>query len=194
MQKMLNKIFNKNSSAYFIGFFTIVIFGFILILNFVNNQLKDKIQTAKNQEITSILDKNMPCGDYKKSIIDNQSFYYCKNSNIIALNDKSNGYIDKIEYFALFNIQTRFITYLEVINHKETPGLGDNVSNKNWLATIYNKALNKLYIKLDNGVIDSFTAASVTPRKFLIQLRANTEWLNKNKNLIKQTVLNQDNL
>ena len=180
---------NKQSSAYFVAFFTFVIFGFVLILNTANNFMKDKIENAKQQEITTLLTQHMPCNNFKQSIIDNSHFYYCKNQNIIAVHNFSPiAYADKIEYLAMFNLQSSFIENINIISHKETPGLGDKIENSNWLETLYNKTKNQLNLKQQGGAIDSFTAASITPKRFLKGLRDDIEWLKKNQETIKQIV------
>jgi len=178
---------NKQSSAYFIAFFTFVIFGFVLVLNAANNFMKDKIELSKQKEITTLLTQHMPCNDFKESKINKSHFYYCKNQNIIAIHNFSPvAYAGKIEYLALFNLDTQFIKQINIITHKETPGLGDKIENDNWLATLYNKTINLLSLKQQGGAIDSFTAASITPKSFLKGLRNDIEWLKANQEKINQ--------
>lgn len=179
---------NKNSSAYFIVFFTVVIFGFILALFFVNEKLKNQIQQAKKQELVNALNQQLECKNFTSQILNKKEYFYCKNSNIIAMHSFSNGYIDKIEYLVTFDISTKYVKNINIINHKETPGLGDKISNKQWLANIYNKSLELLNLKRDGGTIDAFTAASVTPNKFLRNLRSNIKWLTKNQQQIIKTI------
>tara|TARA_Y100001960_G_scaffold210105_1_gene219341 strand:+ start:2743 stop:3297 length:555 start_codon:yes stop_codon:yes gene_type:complete len=176
---------NKESSIYFVGFFTLVIFGFVLALNFVNINLKDKIKNAKTAEINNILVNNMQCKNYNKEVLEGKELFYCKNSNLVALRSFSPGYVDKIEYIAVIDITTNQVKHISIVNHQETPGLGDKIADTAWLETIYNKTFAKLKIKQQNGDIDSFTAATITPTSFLANLRVNIKWLNKNKEYIK---------
>jgi electron transport complex protein RnfG len=60
---------------------------------------------------------------------------------------------------------------VRVINHKETPGLGDAIEaeRSNWILSFNGKTLNnpplkKWAVKKDGGVFDAFTGATITPR------------------------------
>lgn len=179
---------NKNSTTYFIGFFTVIIFGFALILDFAHAELKDSIEEAKNKEINDILKKHMTCKNYIKTNIDNNEIFYCKKSDIVAMHTFSRGYIDKIEYLALFNIKENVTKNINIINHKETPGLGDKIMTSGWLLSLYDKGSELLKIKKHGGDIDAFTAASVTPMFFLANLQQNLLWLEINKNKLDKLI------
>lgn len=179
---------NKNSKAYTIFFFTAVVSSFVLMLDFANAQLKDSIEEAKNAEINSLLNEHMQCKDYQQTNIDNNNLYYCKNSNIVAMLTFSRGYIDKIEYLAFFDIKKNVTKNINIINHKETPGLGDKIMTSNWLLSIYDKGAELLKIKKHGGEIDSFTSASVTPMFFLGNLQQNLYWLEMNNNKITKLI------
>lgn len=179
---------NKNSPTYSILFFTTVVFGFALALNFAHAELKDSIEEAKQQEINKILTENMQCKNYIETNINNNDLYYCKNSNIVALHTFSRGYIDKIEYIALFDIEKNVTKNINIINHKETPGLGDKIMTSSWLLSIYDKGSELLKLKKHGGEIDSITAASVTPMFFLGNLQQNLFMLETNKIKINQLI------
>jgi len=60
---------------------------------------------------------------------------------------------------------------VRVLNHKETPGLGDKIelSRSDWILGFDNKSLghpppDKWKVKRDGGVFDQFTGATITPR------------------------------
>ncbi len=60
---------------------------------------------------------------------------------------------------------------VRVVNHRETPGLGDGIdlSHSNWILNFTGKSLqnpaSKLWaVKRDGGVFDQFTGATITPR------------------------------
>lgn len=180
---------NQQSSIYFVSFFTFVIFGFILFLYAINSFLADKIENAKTQEITALLNNNMPCKDYQLTNIDDNEFYYCKDQRIIAKHAFSDfAYADKIEYLVFLNITKLNINHIEIINHKETPGLGDKITNQDWLKTLYYKAASLLKLKMDGGDIDSFTAASLTPKTFLKSLENDLQWLKNNQTNITNKI------
>lgn len=61
---------------------------------------------------------------------------------------------------------------VRVINHNETPGLGDKieVSKSNWILGFNGRSLDNLTadqwgVKKDGGVFDQFAGATITPRK-----------------------------
>ena len=63
------------------------------------------------------------------------------------------------------------IAGVRVLNHKETPGLGDKVDLKksDWVLgfdgrSLTNPRLNKWAVKKDKGEFDQFTGATITPR------------------------------
>ncbi len=60
---------------------------------------------------------------------------------------------------------------VRVVNHRETPGLGDaiNLSHSNWILGFTGKSLQnpkakQWAVKRDGGVFDQFTGATITPR------------------------------
>lgn len=57
------------------------------------------------------------------------------------------------------------ITGIEILNHKETPGLGDKITREPWRNQFKGKSLtDKLSVKKDGGDIDQFTGATISPR------------------------------
>ncbi len=81
-----------------------------------------------------------------------------------------NGYSGDIEL--LVGIRTNGqITAVEIIAHKETPGLGDLIESQksNWLMQFPDNSLTspaeKMWqVKKDGGAFDQITAATITPR------------------------------
>jgi len=60
---------------------------------------------------------------------------------------------------------------VRVVNHKETPGLGDavEIAKSDWVAEFNGRSLSKLddkqwHVKKDGGSFDQFTGATITPR------------------------------
>ena len=61
---------------------------------------------------------------------------------------------------------------VRVLNHKETPGLGDKIeaAKSNWILSFVGRSLDNLTptqwaVKKDGGVFDQFAGATITPRK-----------------------------
>ncbi len=81
-----------------------------------------------------------------------------------------NGYNGEIKILVGINYDGS-LAGVRVINHKETPGLGDKImlSKSNWILQFKGLSLEKLSaskwkVKHDGGVFDQFTGATITPR------------------------------
>ncbi|MEZ5470547.1 MAG: electron transport complex subunit RsxG [Marinicella sp.] len=81
-----------------------------------------------------------------------------------------NGYSGDIDLLVGVQVNGQ-ITAVEIIAHKETPGLGDLIERKksDWLEQFPNTSLNypeidRWKVKKDQGHFDQITAATITPR------------------------------
>ncbi len=81
-----------------------------------------------------------------------------------------NGYNGEIKILVGVNYDGS-LAGVRVINHKETPGLGDKImlSKSNWILQFKGLSLEKLSasnwkVKKDGGQFDQFTGATITPR------------------------------
>lgn len=77
---------------------------------------------------------------------------------------------------------------VRVINHRETPGLGDKIDIKksNWIEGFNGKSIGnpeekEWAVHQDGGVFDSFTGATITPRAVVKVVRRGLESYQKNK-------------
>jgi H+/Na+-translocating ferredoxin:NAD+ oxidoreductase subunit G len=81
------------------------------------------------------------------------------------------GYSGDIE-FMLGVAPDKTITGIEIIAHKETPGLGDKIAKEKWRDEFKGKSLEAktdkgtpfLDVKKDGGGIDQFSGATISPR------------------------------
>jgi len=99
---------------------------------------------------------------------------YNNNITAIILNvtapDGYNGNIDLLVAISIDKINnTNKILNIKILNHQETPGLGDLIepSKSNWLQQFKNKYLNGFWgLKKDNpnNQFDSITGATITSR------------------------------
>ena len=70
------------------------------------------------------------------------------------------------------------ITGVRVIEHRETPGLGDKIDIKksDWILSFNGKALNNPQggwaVQKDGGEFDAFTGATITPRAMVNRIKA----------------------
>lgn len=77
---------------------------------------------------------------------------------------------------------------VRVINHKETPGLGDKIEAKrnDWILqfeglSLDNPEKNQWKVKKDGGQFDQFTGATITPRAVVNALRGALEYFQGNR-------------
>lgn len=77
---------------------------------------------------------------------------------------------------------------VRVINHKETPGLGDKIEAKrhDWILqfaglSLENPDKNQWQVKKDGGQFDQFTGATITPRAIVHALRGALEYFQANR-------------
>ena len=80
---------------------------------------------------------------------------------------------------------------VRVVDHKETPGLGDKVEVKksNWINDFAGKSLNNpgkdnWKVQKDGGHFDQFTGATITPRAVVGAVFQTLEFFNKNQHLL----------
>ena len=89
---------------------------------------------------------------------------------------------------------------VRVLNHKETPGLGDKVetAKSDWILgfagmSLENPGPDAWKVKKDGGQIDQFTGATITPRAVVNQTRAVLEYFAKHKDrLLEMTPANTE--
>jgi len=101
-----------------------------------------------------------------------------------------NGYTGKIHSIVGI-LADGSIAGVRVIQHRETPGLGDKVELKKspWVLSYNGKSLNdptpdNWHVKKDGGTFDQFTGATITPRAVLNSVHAALEYFNANRNIL----------
>jgi electron transport complex protein RnfG len=77
---------------------------------------------------------------------------------------------------------------VRVIDHKETPGLGDKIDVKkdDWILqfeglSLGNPPASKWKVKKDGGEFDQFTGATITPRAVVTAVRKSLEYFRKHR-------------
>jgi len=92
------------------------------------------------------------------------------------------GYNGRIELLVGVDI-TGHITGVRVIDHHETPGLGDaiDIRKSNWVEQFRGRALGnpplkRWAVKKDGGVFDQFTGATITPRAVVKAVRRTLQY------------------
>lgn len=76
---------------------------------------------------------------------------------------------------------------IEILNHKETPGLGDPISkDEEWKASFRGRTLENtnFKVKKDGGDIDQFTGATISPRAVTGAVGRGLKWFIENRETI----------
>lgn len=105
----------------------------------------------------------------------------------LRANDGYNGRIDLL--VGIF--EDGRISGVRVLDHKETPGLGDGieVERSDWIRDFAGKSLDNpdaqgWAVKRDGGEFDQFTGATITPRAVVRAVRRALEYFEANRGLL----------
>lgn len=98
-----------------------------------------------------------------------------------------NGYSGRIKMLVgIYNDGT--LAGVRVINHKETPGLGDKIdaSRSDWIKqfeglSLENPSSAKWKVKKDGGAFDQFTGATITPRALVRAVKGSLEYFKNHR-------------
>lgn len=170
------------------------------LLMFGNEVTKDKIAAIKLANKLASLQRLLPNELYDNDVLADaqaifepiklghrreEQLYLGKMNNVTSVMaipvTAQNGYSGDIELMIGVKVGGAYdgeITAIEIIAHKETPGLGDLIeSNKSdWLTQFPNKSLKtpseRLWkVKKDQGDFDQITAATITPRAVVAAIK-----------------------
>lgn len=101
-----------------------------------------------------------------------------------------NGYNGKIKLLVGIYFDGS-LAGVRVINHKETPGLGDkiNVKKADWILkfkglSLRNPDESKWKVKKDGGDFDQFTGATITPRAVVTAVKKALQYYEKNRDTL----------
>ncbi|MCV2885624.1 electron transport complex subunit RsxG [Aestuariibacter sp. AA17] len=167
---------------------------------------KDTIQAQQVAKVTSIINQIVP-----NTLYDNDMTHNCaiatadpllgKSANhkvyrgfldntpsVLAIESMtSDGYSGNI-YFIVGVKFNGTVTGVRVLEHKETPGLGDKIDIRisDWITTFKGTELTdnnqaQWAVRKDGGQFDQFTGATITPRAVVEGVKSTLEYVNKNK-------------
>jgi electron transport complex protein RnfG len=98
-----------------------------------------------------------------------------------------NGYSGKIKMLVGINYDET-LAGVRVINHKETPGLGDKIdeNRSDWILqfkglSLENPFAAKWKVKKDGGQFDQFTGATITPRAVVSAVKKSLEYFSNHR-------------
>ncbi|MBF0148216.1 MAG: RnfABCDGE type electron transport complex subunit G [Magnetococcales bacterium] len=92
------------------------------------------------------------------------------------------GYSGDIEILMGVSVEGT-INRIQVLSHKETPGLGDKITLTNWPDAFKGKTMTnvKWGVKKDGGDFDQFAGATITPRAVVGAVKRGLEFFVENK-------------
>jgi len=178
---MKNSTIIKSGLLMFI--FTLVC---VFIVSLAEKNTKDRIEINEQQllikrlnEIVTEYDNPILSESFDR-IIDlhgieqTVTIFPAKNNNkvfaYLVEHTYPNGYNGNIILLTGINVEGELLG-VRVINHKETPGLGDKIEirKSDWIKSFTGLSLNqpersKWKVKRDGGFFDQFTGATITPR------------------------------
>ena len=141
-------------------------------LSGVEKLTREPIAQAVRQDFLKGLNSVLPAFDNEPDIdvieVDGTAVYIGRLSGEItgyAVNASSmKGYSGEIRVIVGIDAMG-IITGVEVLAHRETPGLGDKITSKDFLNLFRGRMFDEKYaVKADGGDIDQFSGATISPR------------------------------
>ena len=180
---------NTLTKAIFLAAAMLAVFSLITAIMIAYTHLKTAPIIEKNQHefLMQSLAAVMPIGSYDNDLITDSftvnhsllskgnsiiypAFKNSKPAGAIITTIAENGYNGKIKLIVGIDYRGQ-IHAVRVVEHKETPGLGDPIEIKrsNWIEQFSEKSLSNpkpqdWIVKKDGGQFDQLTGATITPR------------------------------
>ncbi|HEC74706.1 MAG TPA: electron transport complex subunit RsxG [Methylophaga aminisulfidivorans] len=184
-----------------LGLFAIVATTFVA---FTNENTRQQIQENERQALLDAINTLVPSDQFDNAILQDaitlapteelgtqeptQVFRARKNGQPVAAIFTvvaPNGYSGRIKMLVGIYSNGK-LAGVRVINHKETPGLGDKIDVKrsNWIKqfeglSLENPSAAKWKVKKDGGAFDQFTGATITPRAVVKAVKKSLEYFDK---------------
>jgi len=144
----------------------------VFIVSLAEKNTKDRIEINEQQLLIKRLNEIVT--EYDNGIEQTVTIFPAKNNNKVFAHlvehTYPNGYNGNIRLLTGISIEGELLG-VRVINHKETPGLGDKIETRksDWIKSFTGLSLNqpeksKWKVKRDGGFFDQFTGATITPR------------------------------
>lgn len=202
----MRKAIQKNANV--LAIFAIVCTA---VVGIVHSLTKDEIELQKQQQLLKTLSQVIDPATYNNEIINDCIMFSQTGSDKAA---KSKNQTPHAAYIATYNdspvamaitatapdgyngnidiivgIKTSgVVSGVRVLNHNETPGLGDKIELKrnSWITTFTDKKINgnpdpRWKVAKDGGMFDQFTGATITPRAVVKAVHNTVAYFNENK-------------
>lgn len=198
---MLSESISRNSIL--LGIFAIVATAIVAGTQLqTKSRIADNIRHAEGRALVAIVPKevhdNSMLDDFV--LVDDQTllglrtekkayiaFMKGKHVSVILPATAPDGYTGDIDLIVGINVDGT-VAGVRVLNHRETPGLGDKVEKKksDWVdgfmgRSLQNPTKEQWAVKRDGGVFDQFTGATITPRAVTAAVKKALEYFEANK-------------
>lgn len=188
----------------------LVLAGFAIgatsIVTFTEANTRDKILDNERQTLLSAINSLVSSNEYNNDILtdiitqpktqqlatkEDTTVYRARKDNepvaAIFTSVAPNGYSGKITLLVGVYYDGT-LAGVRVINHKETPGLGDKINEKktDWILkfkglSLINPIESKWAVKKDGGEFDQFTGATITPRAVITAVKKALQFFEQNR-------------
>jgi len=183
MRKHLNVMLKAGLSLTFFALIS------VLFVSTSERLTRDKIIENKAMMLRQALNEIVPPQAYDNNLVetkmvlskedtgfvkDTPVFFAMKNKQAVAAIFEVitlKGYSGAIKVLVGISARDKSITGVRIVEHKETPGLGDKMElrKSNWVLSfngksLSNQSLQDWQVRKDGGQFDQFTGATITPR------------------------------
>ena len=180
---MIDKSIVRNGAL--LGLFAVITTGLIAVTHF---STKSRIETQQAHKLKSLINEVFPQDRHDNAILDDciqlsspllgsaeaQTIYRAKRQDepvgFVVTTIAPNGYSGQIKMIVGITLDLEILG-TRVIEHKETPGLGDKIdlAVSDWILSFSNKTFSddnarQWQVKKDGGQFDQFTGATITQR------------------------------
>lgn len=151
---------------------------------------KEKIEQAVAEQQRKLLAEVIPSEYFDNDLLNNCRISQHKEIDKICIGKKNqktsvyaleatapDGYSGNIRLFIGMTPQGEILG-VRVLEHKETPGLGDKIETRinNWILSFNNQKITRenlhdWAVKKDGGKFDQFAGATITPRAVVNQVK-----------------------
>lgn len=185
------------------------------LVSVTNLLTEDRIQEQQQKELLKVLNQVIPADShdnelYKScTLITNEQYLGTPTPMPAYVAEKAgqktgiaieavapDGYSGAIKLVVGLNINGK-VTGVRVLNHNETPGLGDKIDTRisNWINSFTGKKVNgekdtRWAVRKDGGEFDQFTGATITPRAVVGAVKRVSLYYQQNKQHIFDQPLN----
>ncbi|MBI4809172.1 MAG: electron transport complex subunit RsxG [Nitrosomonadales bacterium] len=168
-------------------------------LAFASRATEADIKAAEAADLKQSLAQVLP-GEYENDLLKDTVTLSGKKGEVLVYRGRRAGKVEAVVYRVVGNgyagnivcvmgvSREGRILGVRVINHKETPGLGDKIepAKAKWIFDFDGKFLgdppaDKWAVKKDGGVFDQFAGATITPRGVVNAVKGGLEFFEGNK-------------